>query len=283
MGLPDQLQHVRMALSELTEESLIVEKYDPPWAISGDDSDDSGLQPEHHRTLSTSVQGAGHRVFDTPSTSGSKSSNASSVFAESLRTDDGLQSKRLQYQEHQRMLRARFKGMNLAEIAAVLPTMPSGEPSSIGSVLHQTRDCRPCREVTASAECKAGIQCMFCHLPHEVPPQVLEAMRHGGDREKGRKNRRPSKAQRAEYRGLVALHEATIRRDPFNWKVESVIVPPYLSNPTRTQKFLRRLENIAADARSRSTGVADVPRAASASSTSNCTQNGDRARRLVSL
>mmetsp|Transcript_107065 Transcript_107065/g.207492 ORF Transcript_107065/g.207492 Transcript_107065/m.207492 type:complete len:276 (-) Transcript_107065:81-908(-) len=275
-----------MASSELEEENLIWEKYDHPGVGTWNDSDDSsGLQLEQqHGTLSTSAQGAGQHVFDTPSTTGSKSSHSSASFAaEHLQTDDGLQIKRLQYQQHQRMLRERFQGMSVTELASVLPVMPSGEPSSMGSVLHQTDQCRPCLAIAASTTCKAGIQCMFCHLPHEVPPQVLEAMRHGGDREKGRKNRRPSKAQRAEYRGLVALHEATIRRDPFNWKVESVIVPPYLSNPTRTQKFLRRLENIAADARSRSTGVADVPRAASASSTSNCTQNGDRARRLVSL
>jgi len=272
-----------MASSELEEENLIWEKYDHPGVGTWNDSDDSsGLQLEQqHGTLSTSAQGAGQHVFDTPSTTGSKSSNSNSSFAtESLQTDDGLRIKRLQYQEHQRMLRERFQGMSVTELARVLPVMPSGEPSSMGSFLHQTNECRPCLAIAASTTCKAGIQCMFCHLPHEVPPQVLEALCRGGNEEKIRKNRRPSKTQRAEYRELVARHEAEIRRDPFSWNKESVVVPPFLSNPTRTLKFIRRLESLAVDARRRSTEVADVPQATSAS---KIPQKSTRARRLVSL
>jgi len=259
--------------------------------------------------FAASRQGLRHHVFDTASTSGSNSASSSfggSSFTGDIQGDNRSRTIRMQYQEHQRKLRARFQRMNATELAAALPMTLSGEPSSIGSVLHESKECRPCRNMLVSNKCNAGMQCMYCHLEHQIPSQVLEAQcategEPSSEREKGRKGRRPSKAMRCEYRKVLAQYEVEIKKDPLHWKAESVIIPTYLKDPVRIMKFMRRLENVAfearqsrlenvaaeahrgsmenmvAEARRLSTTVTHVP------SASNNTQAGGRARRLISL
>jgi len=232
-----------------------------------------------------------HQLFD--STSSSSVITTSSKSGGSQAGDRGLERKRLQYQEYQSMLRSRFQGMNNSELAAELPVMPSGGASSIGSVLHEGRVCRPCRNMASVGTCKDGIHCMYCHLPHQMPKQLLEAHRAAGvqsslDESNFRRRARGDKAGREEYRRLVAQHEADIKKDPFNWNVDNVVIPPFMRDPQLIMKFLRRLETIANDARETcqqrpSTAGDHVPHGISTSAASSGTQRGGRARRLISL
>lgn len=115
-----------------------------------------------------------------------------------------------------------------------------------------------------------------------MPPQ-LQAQRVAAASGGGRKKCRPGKSVREDYRQLVTHHEAEIYKDPFNWTVESVVVPPNMKDPEVTMKFLRRLEVIAAEARAAripGTSTSDAPQR---TDTSSSAQDGTRARRLVAL
>jgi len=254
----------------------------------------------NHRVFeSNSSSSKSGRVFDSNSSSSGKKSGSSSQsqhagssVGQDVAFDERLQRRRLQYQQYQSLLRTRFQGMNADEIASAVPLMPSGEPSSIGSVLHKSGVCRPCRNIALSKTCADGVQCLYCHLRHQMPPQLVEAQRAARLEQDGsmatKKKGRPCRAEREEYRQCVAEHEAEIKKDPFNWKAESVVVPPFITGPELVMKFLRRLETIAADAceahrRSSTAASAHQPQVDATSSSTGSDQSARRQRILISL
>jgi len=166
-----------------------------------------------------------------------------------------FRNKRLQYQELQRTLRRHFKGMDDAALAASLPLDEDGQTSSMGSTLHQSGNCRPCRHMMISNTCPEGMKCLFCHLKHTMPSQVIDAQLASlGEtdelEEKRRERQRPCKSKRDQYKKIVNKFEAEILRDPFGFNIESVKVPPRIfTSPELTSKFMRRLESIAESAR----------------------------------
>jgi len=210
-----------------------------------------------------------------------------------------FRNKRLQYQELQRTLRRHFKGMDDATLAANLPLDEDGQPSSMGSTLHKSANCRPCRHKMISNTCPEGMKCLFCHLKHRMPSQVIDAqLACLGEtdelEDKRRERQRPCKSKRDQYKKMVKKFEVEILKDPFGFNIESVNVPPRIfASPELTSKFMRRLESIAHGAR-RATGNGTEQGTGSASSSchiangvaSPCPTSqgtGGRPRNLISL
>jgi len=178
------------------------------------------------------------------------------VFPDS--SSDPSTSDRLDYDELQKSVRERFRGMSEAMLMTKVPLTKAGNPSSMGSVLHSTGKCRPCRNMFSSHGCPDGVRCLFCHqehtalstlIPHlscvdedAVPEENVYA---------GKPSRfRPSKAKRDYYKETVKRLEAEIQRDPFGWSIDSVAIPAAIaSRPSVKQKLLIRLALMADTAR----------------------------------
>ena len=129
-------------------------------------------------------------------------------------------------------LQAAYEGFDDEQLLGMLPKGPAGEATSIGSVLHDTAQCQPCRSVVAGRPCFRGIRCPFCHMAHT---------RHSEDvNQEGPP--RPSRDQRRRYNNLVERVQAQIRADPRGFDLNSVEIPPNVAdNPELKQKFLIRL------------------------------------------
>eukprot|EP00419_Tripos_fusus_P006746 CAMPEP_0172674604 /NCGR_PEP_ID=MMETSP1074-20121228/12824_1 /TAXON_ID=2916 /ORGANISM="Ceratium fusus, Strain PA161109" /LENGTH=306 /DNA_ID=CAMNT_0013492027 /DNA_START=15 /DNA_END=935 /DNA_ORIENTATION=- len=160
-------------------------------------------------------------------------------------------SKRLEYEDLQKSLRERFRGMTEAMLLTKVPRTPSGNPTSVGSVLHESGRCRPCRNMLMPHGCPSGVRCLFCHQEHTALSQFAESHlscvdEHDDLEENSDKSRpersRPSKAKRDQYKEMVMKLEADIHKDPFGWNIESVVVPPAIANkPSVKKKLLIRL------------------------------------------
>jgi len=168
-------------------------------------------------------------------------------------------NERLEYEDLQKALRERFRGMTEAMLLTKLPLTKSGSPSSIGSVLHASEKCRPCRNMFASHGCPDGVRCLFCHQDHSALSHLVESVscadEHDDPEENGDAGKpsrfRPSKAKRDYYKEMVKQLEADIQKDPFGWNIDSVTIPPAIANkPSVKKKLLIRLALIADTARS---------------------------------
>mmetsp|Transcript_73068 Transcript_73068/g.144895 ORF Transcript_73068/g.144895 Transcript_73068/m.144895 type:complete len:379 (-) Transcript_73068:76-1212(-) len=210
-------------------------------------------------------------------------------------------NKRLQYQELQRQLRRDFKGMDDETLARSLPLQENGLPSSMGSTLHKSGNCRPCRHMMISQTCPEGTRCLFCHLQHKMPSQVIDSQLaslgedHELEDKKRRERHRPCKSKRDQYKKIVKTFEDEILKDPFGFNIESVKVPPRIfASPELTSKFMRRLESISEAARRATGSNAEQGSGAAASSSFHVSdyvgpppagtfQDNVRMRNLVSL
>merc|ERR1712235_160271 len=112
----------------------------------------------------------------------------------------------------QKSIRARFRGMSEAMLLTKLPLTKSGNPSSMGSVLHVSGKCKPCRNMFASHGCPDGVRCLFCHQEHTGLFQLVEShlscvAEHDDPEESGNAGKplrfRPSKAKRDHYKAMV--------------------------------------------------------------------------------
>merc|ERR1712129_48729 len=140
-------------------------------------------------------------------------------------------------------------GMDTQQLEENLPKGPTGEVTSMGSVLHASGRCRPCRYIVAAKPCSMGMRCSYCHLPHESTDgdgdDRDEECRVEDDRDEGTTGRRPSKAQRLRYRRLVEEMETEIRADPFGWNIKDAkMLPSMEQNPELKQTYLGRLASI---------------------------------------
>jgi len=169
-----------------------------------------------------------------------------------LDPDDLFTSEKLGYEDLQKLLRERFRCMSEATLLTKLPLTKSGKPSSMGTLLHASGRCRPCRHMLTSHSCPNGMRCLFCHQEHTALEQLVEHddLKQNGD--VGKPSRfRPSKAKRDNYKELVKELEDDIQRDPFGWSMDSVVIPPAIENrPTLKRKLLIRLALMADAARS---------------------------------
>merc|ERR1712129_479954 len=95
----------------------------------------------------------------------------------------------------------------------------------IGSVLHASGECRPCRNIVAKQPCGDGIRCCFCHLPHEGFSAIVDS-EVNADGHQGGKQVRTCKAQRQRYQKLVGRMETAIRADPFGWNIDQAELLP---------------------------------------------------------
>jgi len=195
------------------------------------------------------------RAVCNSSSSSAEPGNSTSIVGAKMQLDDSLCKQPLQYQQKKKMVHAHFHGIKDTQLAASLPVMASGEPSSMGSMLHKSKICQPCHWMMFTKGCKDGMHCMYCHLGEHpgMPPRLLEAQhdawveqRGRTEMEKNRKRVRPSRQMREEYKQAVAQYEAEIRKDPLNFQLESVVFPDFMCDAIVRMKFLRRLDEIAA-------------------------------------
>lgn len=209
----------------------------------------------------------GHVIFpsDTDASSSLKTSSSSEPKAfgssQHVAVDHHPVIEHLGYDELRLRCRNRFCGMSDVSIAAAVPPMPSGEPSSMGSVFHASGQCRPCRHILVNKLCRDGLKCIFCHLPHNTVTQQVAAsfacldeedgLDDEGHNSDGRGGRfRPCKAKRNHYRKAVKKIEEEVMHDPWGFDMESVRVPPRIEkNPVLKKKFLMRIAFIVDTAR----------------------------------
>merc|ERR1712176_548806 len=78
-----------------------------------------------------------------------------------------------------------------------IPLGEDGQPTSLGSINHDTGTCKPCLFSNSKTGCQNGRMCQFCHFPHK------------------RKDKpRPCKGKRERYRKLIQRMEDLIEADP---------------------------------------------------------------------
>lgn len=71
------------------------------------------------------------------------------------------------------------------DAGATSSEIPPGVPTR-GSLGHGTGTCRPCFYVRSTKGCRYGLECVFCHVDHEVPKKEI-----------------PGKSKRVRYRTLA--------------------------------------------------------------------------------
>mmetsp|Transcript_112709 Transcript_112709/g.218403 ORF Transcript_112709/g.218403 Transcript_112709/m.218403 type:complete len:337 (+) Transcript_112709:142-1152(+) len=222
----------------------------------------------------------GHKIY---SSDEHNTSNSSEVYAsrdKSASSEAFVASReRFAQNEMKQSINQRFTCMDEPELRATLPPTRSGQPSSIGSMLHASGQCRPCRFFLDSVGCRDGIKCHFCHMEHRSLAQSLapnsacsvgqnaEIHDHEEEDEEveenderaadvkalvgGRKKFRPYKSKRGQYAKDIEKVKAEILQDPLNWNIESIEIPAYIANHSElSKKFLDRLAAIADQARS---------------------------------
>lgn len=153
-------------------------------------------------------------------------------------------------------------GDDLEKLRARVPRDRDGNPTSIGSVGHAAGSCRACIFVNSKAGCTNGPSCGFCHFPH-----------------KRRRNKvRPCKGKRERHSKLLARLCAEIERDPDNFSVDRLKLPPSIVCDEQTiSKFVAKLEAHLKEVRSKIAAQVDVggPHARGSASSSSAAVVGD--------
>jgi len=247
------------------------------------------LNPSEICSYLTCLEQTHHRIFPDSSseTPGARGSSDPSGMEQHR-----CMSERLEYEDLQKSLRERFRGMSEAAFLATLPLTKSGSPSSMGSVLHASGKCRPCRNVFMPGGCPNGVRCLFCHQEHSALSQLVESHlscvdEHGDPEQDGNSGKperfRPSKAKRDQYKQMVKDLEDEIMKDPFGWSIDSVAIPPTIaSKPSVKKKLLIRLAMTADTARS-SQMQHKSNEAEKDPSTDGNPKKKDRSRQLIAL
>jgi len=236
-------------------------------------------QREHHvvfrsdRSDSSVHPGAGHRESRDLGDDSDISSydNAEEAPPDSSDRRDNQQKTR-GYQDLAEQLREQFMDCNSDdELAALLPRDSAGQPTTIGSTLHASNQCKPCRHKMASQPCTDGLWCLYCHMDHELCAAVGSASHQRVADGNGRSKARPCKGKRDRYRKHVSKISEQIMADPFSWSAETMEVPPSIEgNPDLKRKFMARMAAIAEHAR---TQVAQAAASSGAASSTIQLQN----------
>jgi len=157
------------------------------------------------------------------------------------------------YHDLAQQLREKFKDCDDDALVAYLPRDSAGQPTSIGSTLHESTKCKPCRYKVTSLPCADGIRCLYCHMDHCLCPAVRSAGNAQQPTADGGKPKvRPCKGKRDRYRKHVSRISEQIMADPFSWSAEQMDIPPSIEcNPELKRKFMARMALISEQARTR--------------------------------
>jgi len=98
----------------------------------------------------------------------------------------------------------------------------------VGSSLHPSGRCKPCRFVLTRRGCTSGDDCKFCHLPHDVG-------------EIPKRKARPGKTTRDSFKKFCAKQKAEIAHNPLTFDPSMVKVPHYIQSKPR---LVRRLDQL---------------------------------------
>jgi len=117
-----------------------------------------------------------------------------------------------------------LSGIDLDNLLQSLPLDSQGQPTSIGSMLHESGKCKVCFYAHSRYGCMNGVFCNFCHFTHK----------HGR-----RKNKvRPCKGKRDRYLKLVGRLTNQIDLDPDNFDINAVDLPPSVATDEATKTKL---------------------------------------------
>lgn len=163
------------------------------------------------------------------------------------------QPKTTAYHDLAQHLREKFKNCDDDALVACLPRDSAGQLTSIGSTLHQSTKCKPCRYKITSLPCADGLRCLYCHMDHSLCPAVGSASSAQQPTSDGGKPKvRPCKGKRDRYRKHVTRISEQIMADPFSWSAEKMDIPPSIEcNPELKRKFMARMALISEQARTR--------------------------------
>jgi len=114
--------------------------------------------------------------------------------------------------------------MNQEELLAFLPRDAEGQPTSVGSILHERGQCKLC--LFDGRNCPEGLFCRFCHFPHK----------------RGKRRTKPCKGKRDSYKKLVHKISNQIDQDPVNFDLGSLESMPGLpKNEQLKRKLVLRI------------------------------------------
>ncbi|CAE7780084.1 unnamed protein product [Symbiodinium sp. CCMP2456] len=83
-------------------------------------------------------------------------------------------------------LQAEAQRREVERLTAQVPLTDAGKPTSVGSINHPS-GCCPCMFFARPSGCIRGVQCEFCHFPHQVNVKKhLSAQRSAGNRASAR-------------------------------------------------------------------------------------------------
>lgn len=203
-----------------------------------------------------------HVVFQSEysaSNSNSQNTSGSSMSSEKVGRDVAnlTSADHEDYSQVVRRLRMQYKQTGDKKLRALLPRDQAGNATTIGSLLHASGKCKPCRYVIAGQPCPDRLRCCFCHL-HSRRSMLdckvnIGAIEERDDEPRSTSNLRPCKARRDRYKIAVQRATSQIEADPFGWNLDSIEVPSHVANdPQLKNKFLVRLMSISEAARARS-------------------------------
>jgi len=114
-----------------------------------------------------------------------------------------------------------------------IPRDAQGRLSSLGSLKHESGECRPCRFFFKSKGCKGARGCNFCHLDHD--PMEL-------------KRTRACKGKRSRHSRQIARLTDLIHQDPdcvSSGAIELELPPSCLANQQAKNKMMPKLGRVA--------------------------------------
>lgn len=110
----------------------------------------------------------------------------------------------------------RWKDVPDAELELKVPRLEDGSPSSIGTFLHESKQCIRCIYVFTRQGCPNGIRCKFCHANHPVRQESRGQKRQAEDRE--------ASSERSPKQRIVVCNEFGNSRP--SWLQEEDDEPP---------------------------------------------------------
>lgn len=139
-------------------------------------------------------------------------------------SDDGKEVTKEHMHAGQSQTKSGLQDMSLEQLLELVPCNKSGFPTSIGSIGHSGRTCKPpCVSFSSkSGGCARGVMCSFCHLAHV-----------------GKKHRpRPDKGMRGRYRKHWERFKSQIEDNPDTFDMDTVTLPPSISSDAKLKEKL---------------------------------------------
>lgn len=152
--------------------------------------------------------------FETPDlelrngeTSGESSSQ--NDLSELFQQIEAIQEERIELPLDQNI--QRLRALPYDQLASMLPKDEEGNPTSIGSLNHGIGVCGPCVYMTRNRGCRMGVNCSFCHLPHEG------VVRHS--------KCRPGQKKRKGFKNTIDILKSKVDENPEGFDAETTRYP----------------------------------------------------------